>query len=98
MIAVRNVFNLKFGRAKEAKALMKEAVEINRKNGLKDVRVFSDLTGQSYRLIFETYHESLAEFESKLQAVFGNADWRTMYDKLIPLMDSAHREIFTVEA
>ena len=59
MIAVRNVFNLKFGRAKEAKALMKEAVEINRKNGLKDVRVFSDLTGQSYRLIFETYHESL---------------------------------------
>ncbi|MCI0472002.1 MAG: NIPSNAP family protein [Ignavibacteria bacterium] len=97
MIAVRNVFNLKFGRAKEAKTLMNEAVEINRKNGLKDVRVFTDLTGPSYTIVFETYHESLADFESKLQALFGNAEWRTMYDKFTPLVESAHRQIFTVE-
>jgi|WetSurSiteA1Bulk_404760.scaffolds.fasta_scaffold220989_1 hypothetical protein len=97
MIAVRNVFNLKFGRAKEAKALMKEVVEINRKNGIKDIRVFSDLTGQSYTLVLETYHDSLADFESNLQAIFGNPEWKKMYEKFIPLVESSGREIFNVE-
>lgn len=97
MIAVRNVFNLKFGRAKEAKTLMNEAVQINRKNGVKDIKVFTDITGTSYRIIFETYHESLADFESKLTGIFGDTEWRTMYEKFIPLVESSSREIFRVE-
>jgi len=96
MIVVRNVFKLKFGKAKEVKVLMQEAVSINKKNGINDVRVLTDITGPSYTMVFETTHESLAVFESKIHTILGSPEWGKMYEKFIPFVDSAYREIFTI--
>ncbi len=96
MIVVRNVFRLKFGKSKEARTHVKEAIALNQKLGVKSVRALFDVTGHSYTLVFETSHDSLSDFESKLQTVFGNKEWEALYEKLKPLCESGHREIFSV--
>ena len=95
MIVVRNTFRLKFGKAKEAKALLKEILEINKKLGV-PTRTLADLTGVSYSLVLETTHESLSDFESKLKTIFASKDYQENYQKFIPLVDSAYRDIMTV--
>ena len=56
MVVVRNVFQLKFGKAKEAVALMKEGLAIQ-KRAMTDVefstRVLTDVTGPFYTLVLE---------------------------------------------
>ncbi|HEY5124432.1 MAG TPA: NIPSNAP family protein [Ignavibacteria bacterium] len=96
MIIVRNTFRLKFGKAKDAQALVKEAIAINKKLGIPNARAMMDLTGESYTLVFETGHQSLSDFEKNLKTVFASEEWAAMYQKMIPLVDSAHRDIFTV--
>jgi hypothetical protein len=95
MIVVRNIFRLKFGKAKEAKALLKEILEINKKLGV-PTRTLADLTGVSYTLVLETTHESLSDFEGKLKSIFASKDYQENYQKFIPLVDSAYRDIMTV--
>jgi len=96
MIIVRNVFRLKFGKAKDAKAYVNDAIELNKKLGFKSVRAMMDLTGPSYTMVFETGHDSLADFENNLKKIFSSNEWSELYQKLIPLVDTAYREIFTV--
>jgi hypothetical protein len=96
MILIRDIFNLHFGKAKDAKALLKEGMEINKKYGFKAGRVLSDLTGPSYVLVLESEWQSLAEWENALKTIFGKDEWEKWYQKLVPLVNSASREIFTI--
>ena len=96
MIIVRNTFRIKFGKAKEAIPVIKEAIAINKKLGIADVRALMDLTGDSYTLVFETSHVSLSDFESKMKMIFASEEWSAIYQKIVPLVESAHRDIFTV--
>lgn len=98
MIIVRNIFRLKFGKAREAKAIAPEFVSLNKKHGVKYTRVLTDITGPSYTMVFETGHDSLADFESKLNTVFGAPEWGAMYAKFTPLVESSYREILNVAA
>ena len=96
MIVVRDIFNLKFGKAKDAKALMSEAKEITKKYGFNQMRALTDLTGQSYRLILESEWNSLGDWENSMKNGTGASDWQKWYQKFIPLVDSASREIMTI--
>jgi len=96
MIIVRDIFSLKFGKAKEAKSHIKEMMELNKKLGLNNFRALVDLVGPSYTLVIEMGYDSLADFESSLKKVFSAKDFGEKYQKLIPLIDSSYREIFTV--
>jgi hypothetical protein len=60
----------------------------------KTARLLTDVAGVPfYTLIMEVSCESLAAFEAEAQQVMGNAEWRTFYQQLTPLIDSGHREI-----
>lgn len=96
MILVRDIFSLKFGKAKDAKAILKESMEIGKKYGFKSMRALTDLTGPSYTLILESEWESLAEWENSMKSNLGADEWQKWYQKFIPLVDSASREIFTI--
>ena len=96
MIIVRNVFRLKFGKAKEVKTLFKEAQKIDVTHGNDGMRILTDLTGPSYTFVVETTHGSLSDFEKDLQTMFASKEWGEVYQKMVPLMDSGYREIFTV--
>jgi len=96
MILVRDVFYLKFGKAKEAKELTAKMREVGKKVGYNVGKVMTDLTGKSYTLVFETEFESLGEYEKLSKKVMGEKDWQETYKQVIPLVESAKREIYTV--
>ena len=58
MVVIRNVFHLKFGKAREAVALFKEGIAIQKKLGASagiDVssRLLTDLSGPFYTVVLE---------------------------------------------
>lgn len=97
MIVVRNVFQLKFGKAKEAVALMKEGLAIQKRIGLDiPARLLTDLTGPFYTLVLELTVPSLAALEANQPRLMGDKDWQANYQKFAPLVESGYREVFTI--
>ena len=96
MILVRDVFRLKFGKAKEAKALMKEGTQVARKAGGAPDRVLVDLVGPYYTLVLESTHQGLAAWESSMGSEMAAQEMAVWYERFKPLVESGYREIFTV--
>jgi hypothetical protein len=97
MIVIRNVFRLKFGRAREGVALIKEGVAIQKRAGANfSARVLTDLTGPFYTVVLELTLPSLSAFETEAPRFLADKDFQANYQKLVPLVESGHREIFTV--
>jgi hypothetical protein len=97
MIVIRNVFRLKFGKAREGVALIKEGVAIQKRAGANfSARVLTDLTGPFYRLVLELIVPSLSAFETEARRFLADKDFQANYQKLVPLVESGHREIFTL--
>ncbi|MGH6820459.1 MAG: NIPSNAP family protein [bacterium] len=96
MIVVRDVFQLKFGKAREAKALWREALEMHKKMGLGSAEVHIDLVGPYYTLVLQSRYRSLNHYENKMEEIMKNSDWENWYQKFIPLVESGRREIFTI--
>jgi len=101
MVVIRNVFQLKFGKAREALALVKEGVEIQKRvfSGTEfSNRVLTDVTGPFYTLVLELTVPNLATFETTAPRLFGNKEWQANYEKMAQLVQSGYREIFNVVA
>ena len=93
MYIVRDIFQLKFGHFKEVKILMEEGKVKNMFPEAGSIRVLSDFTGDSYRLILEEGYESLTEYEKSLSDSMSKADWKKWYEKFKQHVASSHREI-----
>jgi len=89
---VRDTFQLKFGKFREAKILLEKALE-NKLMPDTDHRVFTDFTGESYRLIFEEGFENLGEFEVSLTSSMKTEEWQQWYELFKPLVERSSREI-----
>jgi hydroxymethylglutaryl-CoA reductase len=96
MIVVRNIFQLKFGKAKDAKALIKENQDLMKKYGHTTSRFLTDLTGEFYTFIMETTYENLTAFEKSSQDAMGANDFAQWYGKFVPLVESGRREILNL--
>lgn len=97
MIVARNVFRLKFGKAKDALALWKEGREIARRTGSGGkMRAMTDLVGPFYTLVMEEEFQSLSDMERDMERETGVEEWKVWYQKFVPLVESGYREIFTV--
>jgi hypothetical protein len=99
MIVVRNVFRLKFGKAREAVALMKEnrAIEKRVMTGLEySSRVLTDVTGPFYTLVLEVTLPDLATFEKNMPRLFADKEFQANYQKVNSLVESGYREIFSI--
>jgi len=96
MIQVRDVFRLKFGKAKEAKALIQELPAMQKKLGSAPPKVYVDLTGPHYTMVLEFTHDSLAAYEKSSKEVMGTPEFGAWYQKFVPLVESGTREIYTL--
>ncbi len=97
MILVRDIFHLKFGKAKDAKVLMIDARELNKKFGFDKGRALTDLvTAHSYTIILESEWGSLADWENAMKQGLGADEWQKWYQKFIPLVETASREIYNI--
>ncbi|MGI9070152.1 MAG: hypothetical protein ACR2JB_02195 [Bryobacteraceae bacterium] len=97
MIIIRNVFRVKFGKAREAVALVKEGAAIQKRAGANfSARVLTDLTGPFYTVVLELTVPNLSAFEAEAPRFMADKNFQANYQKLVPLVDSGYREIFTV--
>ena len=99
MILVRNVFHLKYGKAREAMALVKEGLAIQKRaiTGVEfSTRVLTDVTGPFYTLVLELTVPNLASFEAYAPRLFADKEWQANFQKMTPLVESGYREIFTI--
>ena len=97
MIVVRDEFQLRFGKAREMKALLIEGRElIVRFQPTRQMRALADLTGPAYRVVLETTYESLAEYEQSISSTLGAEEWQAWYTRVVPLVESSNREILTI--
>jgi hypothetical protein len=97
MIVVRNTFRLKFGKAREALAILKEGMAIQKRAGV-DVsqRLLTDMTGTFYTIVLELTLPNLATLEATMPKTMADKEWQANYQKLLPLVRSGEREIFTI--
>lgn len=99
MVVIRNVFRLKFGKAKEAVALFKEGIAIQKRVGAGaefSTRLLTDLTGPFYTVVLEISVPSMALFEKEAPRLMGDKDWQANYQKTTALVESGYREIFSI--
>lgn len=96
MIVVRDIFRLKFGKAKEALGLWREARETLSSLGRLPDRMLTDLTGTYYTLVLETSYKNTSEFEESLPKMFSNEKYQQWYQRFVPLVETGYREIFKV--
>jgi hypothetical protein len=94
MILVREIFQIKFGKMKEVKDLLKELSKIMPAEN--KPRILTDLTGPYYTLVMENTHKDLSAFETDMRREMSGQDFGAWYQKFIPLVDSGRREIFTI--
>ncbi len=93
MYVVRDVFQLQFGRARDAKDSVAQFAGLLEENGYGPVRILTDFTGPSYRLILEFSVESLATYEERLTALMTGDNWRGVYQEFSSYVASSYREI-----
>ena len=101
MVVIRNVFRLKFGKAREAVALLKEGIANQKKAGASagidvSTRLLTDLTGPFYTVVLEITAPNLGAFEAAAPTLMGDKDWQANYQKIASLVESGEREIFTL--
>ncbi|MGZ8376339.1 MAG: NIPSNAP family protein [Gemmatirosa sp.] len=97
MILVRDVFQLRFGAAREAMTLWREGLAFVKRSGVaRDVRLLTDLAGPYYTLVLESTYGSLSEYEHELHDTTDDGTWRAWYARFVPLVQAGHREIFNV--
>src|SRR5262249_1654240 len=99
MILVRDVFRLKFGKAREGLAVWREMSEQGRRSGAMPTppRILTDLVGPYYTLVMETTAKDLSAWEADMKKVMADPNFHTLYQKFSPLVESGHREIFTIQ-
>lgn len=97
MVVIRNVFQLKFGKAKDALTLIKEGAAIQKRAGADySQRILTDVTGPFYTIVLELTVPDLGTYEREAPRVMADTDFQANYQKLVPLVESGHREIFTI--
>jgi len=93
MFIVREIFHLQFGRYREAKQLLDEALQKHLLLQPEGSRILTDFTGEGYRLILELPYQTLADYEADLTMELGESGWRDWYERFKPLVRFSEREI-----
>ncbi len=93
MYIVRDIFNLKFGHYRDVKALLDSEQGKKLFSQMEGLRILTDFTGDSYRMVWEMPFPSLAEYEKQLREEFAAEGWQEWYAKFKQYVNSSHREI-----
>lgn len=97
MVVTRNVFHLKFGKAKEAIAALKDGIDAQRRAGVEgSQRLMTDVSGRFYTVVLEVTAASVGDMEALSAKAMALKEWQAAYQKFIPLVESGYRETFTL--
>ena len=93
MYIVRDIFHLKFGHYRDAKALMDDVFQKGLLKDMQQPRILTDFTGDAYRLILESSFDSLDAYEKSLTGSMNQNEWQQWYTKFKEHVERSYREI-----
>ena len=93
MYIIREIFHLKFGRYRDVKKLIDEAIEKKLLLQPPGMRILTDFTGMGYRMIIELPYPTLAAYETDLKKELGGEGWKEWYVQFQSFVESSEREI-----
>lgn len=98
MIIERMVFQLRFGKAREAIVLWKKILEhIKQTKKIHHIRMLTDLTGPSYTLVIEMQQNSLLDMGPTQYLWMTDEELIHLYREFVPLCESSSRTLYHIE-
>ena len=98
MIVQRRVFKAKIGQAPAVVSKIKEFIQVTREFNWGPSRVYTDyLSGETDRVAWEFEVESLGKLEELYQTYGGDQRLQSWFESLMPLIEGAHVESWTLE-
>jgi heme-degrading monooxygenase HmoA len=94
MILIRNCFTAKPGMASKLAAQFKEAAPLF--EGMKGLRVMTDLTGDFNRVVLEYQVDSITDFETRMKEYGSNNAFREKMKGYTDLYVTGYREILNI--
>lgn len=100
MLVARQVFQAKYGRGDELVALFKEMNEtiLSELETGQRFRILTDVTGPFFTVVTELEVENLAAWEGPFRTMMSHPAMGEMFGRMMPLVESGHREFYTVVA
>lgn len=95
-IIERMTFHMKFGQIKEACAIWRKILDLQKQTGVRS-RMLTDITGESYTLIMEQVHRNMMEYGPHMHAWLTNEKLKEHYAQFMPLCDRSRRTLFKLE-
>jgi hypothetical protein len=98
MILVRVTFQAEYGKAGEIVEILKRDMPMDEGSGRG--RILTDLSGAFDTVVLENEIESIDEYFTRMRAMFAdeNANENESMRTVAKMIESGHREFFTIEA
>ncbi|OGU27207.1 MAG: hypothetical protein A2057_07000 [Ignavibacteria bacterium GWA2_35_9] len=97
MLLIREVFNAKPGKAGELAKKFKQVIPYMEKEGLKNVKVMTDLISNYWTVVIESETEEFARFEKEVRGFTSKPEVKEIMKDYMSLVDGGYREVFKIE-
>ena len=97
MYLVREVFHTKPGKAKELVKKFKQAAPFFEKQGMKGLRIMTDIATTYWTVVIETEVEDLGDFAKELRSGTSEPEVAKIMEGYMDLVEGGHREIYLIE-
>lgn len=93
----RNVFRIKFGKMKKAKALWLQIIEVLKPELDSKIRLLTDLTGPAYTLVLESELNDFLHLDLQQEKWKASSRVAELYRQFIEICDSSERILYHLE-
>ena len=97
MILLRNEFQIKYGKIKEAVAIWKEIILFFNQLDAPKITLLTDITGNAYTMILEFEMKDMLEMGTKNFEWGKHANIAELYQKFVLLCDSSKATIYEIQ-
>ena len=97
MVLIREVFNTKPGKAGELVKKFKQVIPYMEKEGLRNIKIMTDLVANYWTVVIESETESFANFEKEVRGFTSKPEVREIMKDYMSLVEGGHREVFKIE-
>lgn len=97
MYLVREIMNTKPGKAKDLVSTFKKAKPFMEKEGIKDLKIMTDIVGDYWTVVMQYEIDDLGGFFSTIRNTTGEKELQEIMKGYMDLVNGGRREIFLIE-
>jgi hypothetical protein len=97
MYLIRDVFKTKPGKAKELVKKFKQAAPYFEKQGMKNIRVMTDIAATYWTVVIESETENLSDFAKEVRGGTAQPEVGKIMEGYMDQVEGGFREIYIIE-